>query len=291
MAEPSKPWDAVLKEVLVLLCGQAGASVITEYEVSRLPRKIDGVTVLDEAARAWFAENTPLDFLAIHVIMEGKSEKARLNPDEYKYIVGRTFFYLGQAHVDDLEQVTVCVITAGPPWKVLKHSRKLVKFEQLRPWLWRAQTALPFYVLVASRLEVEPKNYPFLLFATGKKRKEFLRALVQEAGSVYLSLAFELYPREVTEELMMSRQKKKEWTKEEAMQYLIDQMGTEQILRLVRAKEEAMQYLLDQMGPDLTAKVLRTQSPDAQSRLIEALIEQLGPEKFEAHLQERREAA
>jgi len=34
-------------------------------------------------------------------------------------------------------------------------------------------------VLVASHLDVEPWNYPCLLFATGKKRKEFLRALVQ----------------------------------------------------------------------------------------------------------------
>jgi hypothetical protein len=272
MAEPNKPWDAVLKEVLVLLCGQAGVPVVTEYEVSRLPRTIDGVTVLDEAARAWFAENTPLDFLAVHVILEGKSEKARLTPDELKYVVGRAYFYTGQAHVDDLRQVTVCVITAGPPWKVLKHSRELVEFDLIRPGLWRARMKLPFYVLVASHLEVEPKNYPFLLFATGKKRKEFLRALVQEAGSVYLSLALELYPHEVAEEMLMSRKKQEEWTKEQALAYMIEQMGPERTL------------------PDVAARILAAQSPEAQSRLIKALIERLGPEKFAAQLQAWQQA-
>lgn len=267
MAEPRKPWDAALKEVLVYLCRQAGVQIVTEYEVSRLPRKIDGVAVLDEAARAWFAENTPLDFLGTHVILEGKSEKDRLTPDEYKFIMGRGYFYMGQAHVDDLERVTVCVITAGMPRKVLKSMPELVEFDELRPGLWKARTKLPFYVLVASHLDVEPRNYPFLLFATGKKRKEFLRALVQEAGSVFLTLAFELYPREVSEEMLMSQ--KEEWTKEEALAYLLEQIGPERVL----------------------PKVLQAQPPEARDRLIEALIEQLGPEEFEAHLRTRQAVA
>jgi hypothetical protein len=261
----------VLKEVLVLLCHQAGASIVTEYEVARLPRTIDGVAVLNEAARTWFAGNTPLIFLAPHTILEGKSEKDRLTPDEYKFIVGRAYFYAGQAHVDDLGQVSVCVITAGAPWKVLKQVPELVEFDPLRPGLWKARTKLPFYVLVASQLGVEPRNYPFLLFATGKKRKEFLRALVQEAGSVYLTLALELYPREVSEELLMSRKKETEWTKEDAMRYLIEQIGPEKILRM-------------------TAEVMQSYPPDDRDRLIQALIEQMGPDGWEAYLRGRQEA-
>jgi ribosomal protein S9 len=130
-------------------------------------------------------------------------------------------------------------------------------------------------VLVASQLEVEPKNYPFLLFATGKKRKEFLRALVQESGSVYLNLAFKLYPREVTEEMMMSRKKQKEWTQADAIIYMVEQVGLE--------PEEAVRVM--------AAKALQSRSPDARGRLIDALIEQLGPEEFEAHLRARQEAA
>jgi hypothetical protein len=259
------------------------------------------VAVLDEAARAWFAENTPLDFLAIHAILEGKSEKARLTPDELKYVVGRAYFYTGQVHVDDLRQVTVCVITAGPPWKVLKHSRELVEFDLIRPGLWKARMKLPLYVLVASHLKVEPKNYPFLLFATGKKRKEFLRALVQEAGSVYLTLALELYPHEVTKEMLMSRKKKEEWTKEQAMVYMMEQVGPVQALQIMGPLVERIDMekvwqamrpkLLDQVDPDLIVRALETLPPDSQNRLIEALIERLGPEEFEAHLRTRQAAA
>ena len=53
MAESPTPWDAVLKEVVTLLFGQAGAAVTTEVEVGRLPRKIDSVAVCDDAALAW----------------------------------------------------------------------------------------------------------------------------------------------------------------------------------------------------------------------------------------------
>ena len=88
---------------------------------------------------------------------------------------------------------------------------------------------------------------------------------------MYLNLAFELYPREASEVILMGR-KKEEWTKEEAMKYLIEQMGPERILHL-------------------TAEVMEKQPIDKQDRLIEALIEQIGPEKLESHLLARRKAA
>jgi len=45
----------------MLLGRQAGATVTAEYEVRRLPRKIDSVAICDEAARAWLAEHTPIN--------------------------------------------------------------------------------------------------------------------------------------------------------------------------------------------------------------------------------------
>jgi len=161
--------------------------------------------------------------------------------------------------------------------------------------LWKARTKLPFYVLVASHLDVEPRNYPFLLFATGKKRKEFLRALVQEAGSVYLTLAFELYPREVSEEMLMSRKKEKEWTKEDAIWYMVEQIGLEpgEAMRVMATKaiEAQPQDRREETALHLATEVIQAQPPDARDRLIEALIDQLGPESFEAHLRARRAAA
>jgi hypothetical protein len=53
--------------------------------------------------------------------------------------------------------------------------------------------------------------------------------------------------------------------------------------------------MIEQMGPertlpDVAARILAAQSPEAQSRLIKALIERLGPEKFAAQLQAWQQA-
>jgi len=113
MAQSSTPWDAVLKEVLLLLFGQAGAALTTEVEVGRLPRAIDGVAVCDAAARDWLAAHTPLDFLEEHSLLEGQSETDYLTTKEFKLIMARAYLYLAQTNLDDLSRLTVCVISAG----------------------------------------------------------------------------------------------------------------------------------------------------------------------------------
>jgi hypothetical protein len=283
MAKPRTPWDAVFKEVLLWLCGQAGADVTTEVEVGRLPRKIDSVAVCDEAARAWLAEHTPLDFLNEQTILEGKSVKDYLTPQELLMIMGRAYFYQAQANLLDLSRFTVCVVSAGFPRKVLREVPQLIRFQPVRKGLWRAETHLPLYVLVCSELDVTPRNYPFLLFASGQKRREFLRALVQESGSPYLAMALELYPRDVTEELMMS---KKKTTWEEDMRYFLDYVGPETIVRLLPPESLTAglgeQLMAGQIGPEAIACLLPPES------LIDALLARLDPATLEAQLQARR---
>jgi len=126
-------------------------------------------------------------------------------------------------------------------------------------------------VLVCSELDVIPKNYPFLLFAIGKKRQEFLRALVQEAGSPYLAMALELYPRAVTEEFKMS---KKKTTWEEDMRYFLDYVGPETIVRL--------------LPPESLAEAIKSQSPTERAQWIDVLLDRLDPNEIEARLQARR---
>ena len=178
MTPPLPPWDAVMKEVLLRLFGQAGAAVTTEY--------------------------------------------------------------------------TVVVISAGFPRKVLRQSPQLVRFRQVRKALWQAEMELPLYVLVCSELEVTPRNYPFLLFATGKKRREFLRALVQEAGSPYLPLALELYPQAVTEELLMSRRGAK---REEEFRKALDLIGPERVIRW--------------LTPEVLLEAIQSQGPEQRAQLVE----------------------
>jgi hypothetical protein len=118
-------------------------------------------------------------------------------------------------------------------------------------------------------LDVAPKNYPFLLFATGKKHREFLRALVQESDSPYLPLAFALYPRDVMEELQMSRKSTKY---EEDLRYAVD-------------------HLLAHVSPEILAEALESQPLTRQTQVIDALLERLDLDALEARLQARRAQA
>ena len=271
MTPPLTPWDAVMKEVLTHLFGQAGATVTTEYEVGRLPRTIDGVAVCDDAARAWLAQETPLDFLGSHALLEGKSERDYLSAEEFKLITARAYLYLAQAALDDLSQLTVCVISAGFPRKVLQQSPQLVRFRPVRRALWQAEMELPFYVLVCSELEVTPRNYPFLLFASGRKRRAFLQALVQESGSPYLPLALELYPQTVVEEFLMSRKSTK---REKELRNAINLIGPETIVRL--------------LPPESLLEAIQSQSPEQRAQLVEGFLDRLDLQEVEAWLQTKR---
>ena len=151
---------------------------------------------------------------------------------------------------------------------------------------------LPFYVLVCSELEVTPQNYPFLLFAAGKKRREFLQALVQEAGSPYLPLALELYPQTVMEEFLMSRKSTK---REEELRNVIDLIGPETIVRLLPA--ESLREAIERFGPETMIRLLppeslleaiQSQSPEQRAQLVEGFLDRLDPQEVEAWLQTKR---
>ena len=269
MVERKRPFDAVLKEVLTRLFREAGARFTTEYEVGRLPRTIDGVALLDQAAREWLGANTPLDFLATHVLLEGKSEHDRLTPQEYCFMMGRAYLYVGQVGVRDLQQVTVCAVSARRPRRLLQQEPGLVEFRRVGPALWRAETVLPFYVLVCSELELEERNYPFLLFAAGQKRQEFLRELVQEAGSPYFSLALELYPRAVMEEWLMAQ---RVTPKEDAARYMIEQLGAPVVLRALQPQ---------------ISEALAAQPAEVRRELLRILLARVSREELETLLRER----
>jgi hypothetical protein len=103
-----------------------------------------------------------------------------------------------------------------------------------------------------------------------RDRREFLRALVQEADSPYLAMAFELYPRAVMEELQMSRKNTKY---EEELRYVIDQVGPETIVRLLPTSKETVRSFLEHVPPEA---------------ILDALLERLDPATLEARLQARR---
>ena len=164
----------------------------------------------------------------------------------------------------------VCVISAGFPRKVLQQSPQLVRFRRVRSVLWKAEMELPFYVLVCSELEVTPRNYPFLLFAAGRKRREFLQALVQEAGSPYLPLALELYSQTVMEEYLMSRKStQREEELRNAAEMIMPLLSPESFAAVVEeflisrqstGREQELRNALDLIGPEMIGRLLSPES-------------------------------
>jgi hypothetical protein len=83
-------------------------------------------------------------------------------------------------------------------------------------------------------------------------------------------MALELYPRDVTEELKMS---KKRTTWEEDMRYFLDYVGLETIARSLPPNEETVRALLEHVPPEA---------------ILDALLERLDPATLEAQLQARQ---
>lgn len=94
---------------------------------------------------------------------------------------------------------------------------------------------------------------------------------MQEAGSPYLPLAFELYPHDVTEELWMSR---KRTSREDNLRYFINRIGPETIVRL--------------LPPETFAEAIESQSPTERAQWMRALLERFDPNEVEAWLHDRR---
>jgi hypothetical protein len=98
-------------------------------------------------------------------------------------------------------------------------------------------------------------------------------------------LAFALYPRDVTEELQMSRRSTKY---EEELRYVINQIGPETIMRLLPPSEEAVRSFLTHVSPESLATALESQSPTERAQWIDALLDRLDPNEVEARLQARQ---
>lgn len=241
-----RSWDAVYKELLARLFARWQILLTTQVEVGRLPRTIDAVAICTPEDRARLAQLTPFDFFQLHNLLEFKSPRDRLTPGKYKLVISRAYLYMHQTGVDDLSTVTVCIITSRKPRKVLGQVPELVKFQRVRQGLYRSDDKLPLYVLVASELPVEPRNYPLLLFASGRKMKEFLRALLQQPPGELLTFAFELYPEEV---LAMSQQSSH---KDHAAQVLVQHLGVPKVLELIGKdelmREDAVRILVQRLG-------------------------------------------
>jgi hypothetical protein len=231
--------DPILKEVLTFSFGELGIPIQTQVEISRLPRTMDVLVVAEQSGdleRIW--HGTPFDFFRVHNSIEFKGKNDPLTIFDYHLILGRAHLYLGERKIFSSE-MTVTIISARKPIKVLHQSQNDVKWEEIGVGHYVSTDLLPVHLLVCNELPLEPKYYPLLLFASSQEKfRRFMLRLIEEENATYINYAFRANP-DLTKEVLRMAGKQSLYEK--------------QLERIVKAVGDD---LLEQMPPEVRVRGL-----------------------------------
>ncbi|MXV84442.1 hypothetical protein F4X88_16180 [Candidatus Poribacteria bacterium] len=231
--------DPVLKEVMAFKFAQLSLPVETQVEISRLPRTMDALVVLEqETERLKVHKQTIFNYFRIHNQIEFKGKEDPLTQSEYHLIRGRSYLYLGEKNISS-SLMTVTIISARQPRKLLYHSNLDVKWESESAGHYRSTDIFPVNLFVCNELELVPKNYPLLLFATSKEKfRQFVERIVGEEDITYIYYASRIEPALTKEILDMAG---KQSLYEKQLQQIVDVMGTDLLKKMT--PEERMDGL------------------------------------------------
>ena len=171
--------DSIFKRIMDLRFTELGLPLQTQVEVSHLPRTIDVVVLLrHETDQEKMRSETPIPYAGRYNLIEFKGENDRLTIPDFRLILGRANLYMGENRIP-VSNITITIVCVGTPRKVLKHCQAEVEFESLGGGYYRSTDKLPVHIIAINELEVTPKNYPLLMFATSKQKfEEFIRDAV-----------------------------------------------------------------------------------------------------------------
>ncbi|MFQ6041481.1 MAG: hypothetical protein ACE5PV_11545 [Candidatus Poribacteria bacterium] len=223
----SNPYDALFKEVMNERFNELGIPIKTEEEVSRKPRTIDVVVTCAKEEIEKARRETTFDFFSKNNIIGFKSPGDRLTIWEYHKIRGRAHLYIAEKQLTT-EETIICAVCSNNPRKVLHQSQDTVEFTMIKSWHYISNEKIPFHVVIISKLQIEYKNYPLLLFAPARKFKEFVKHAIENNRLKYLEYAYLLHPKETKEVLMMTG---KIPIPEENVKFIVNDLGIERILR------------------------------------------------------------
>ena len=197
--------DPILKEVLTFSFGELGIPIQTQVEVSRLPRTMDVLVVTEQTGnleRIW--HGTAFDFFRVHNSIEFKGKSDPLTIFDYHLILGRAHLYLGERKISSSD-MTVTIVSARKPIKVLRQSQNDVKWEEIGVGHYVSTDLLPVHLLVCNELPLEPKYYPLLLFAASQEKfRRFMLRLIEEENATYINYASRTNPDLTKEVLRMA---------------------------------------------------------------------------------------
>ena len=276
--------DSIFKRIMALRFIKLGIPLQTQVEVSHLPRTIDAVVVLrHETDQEKVRLETPFPYAGPHNLIEFKGENDRLTIPDFRLILGRTNLYMGENRIP-VSNITLTIVCAGTPRKVLKHCQIEVEFESLGSGYYRSTDKLPVHIIAINELEVTPKNYPLLMFATSKQKfEEFLRDAVDRNDSDHNSIiTFAYFLRsELIREIDMPLKNR---LSKEALDIIIEDIGDEILSRF------SVDEIASRLSPE--ERLTGLSPEEIVSRLsLEERLTGLSPEEIVSRLspEERRQ--
>jgi len=157
--------------------------------------------------------------------------------------------------------MTVTIVSARKPIKVLRHCQNDVRWESSEVGHYINTDILPVHLIVINELPVEPKNYPLLLFAASKKKfRQFLEQIVKEDNSAYIYYAYRINPELTKEVLGMSRRSR---SYRRNLEFIANDIGKELIPFL--SKEDMLEHITPEdivraLSPEDIVRVLTPES-------------------------------
>ncbi len=260
--------DPVFKEVMTFNFAQLALHVETQVEISRLPRTMDALVVLEQTAeREKVHVQTAFNYFRVYNQIEFKAKNDPLTRDEYNFIRGRSYLYLGEKQIS-ASLMTVTIISARQPRNVLYHSSLDVKWESEGTGHYKSTDLFPVHLFVCNELELTPKNYPLLLFATSKEKfRQFVERIVGEDNLTYIHYASRVEP-EITKEVLRMAGKQSLYDKQ--LQRIIDSMGTD-LLEKMTPEERMRGLTVSERLAGLNIEDLRALDPEEKAALLQLL--------------------
>ena len=260
--------DPVFKEVMTFNFAQLALPVETQVEISRLPRTMDALVVLEQPPeREKVREQTVFNYFRVYNQIEFKGKNDPLTRDEYNLIRGRSYLYLGEKNIS-ASLMTVTIISARQPRSVLYHSTLDVKWKSESAGHYKSTDIFPVNLFVCNELEVIPKNYPLLLFAASKEKfRQFVEQIVDADNITYIYYASRVEPTVTKEVLKMAR---KQNLYEKQLQRIVDSMGAD-LLQKMTPEERMHGLTISERLAGLSPEDLRALDPTVKAALLEML--------------------
>lgn len=243
--------DPTFKQLLTDFFAELSVTIETEVEVSRLPRTMDVLVIVESDEATAQLQNTPFNHFRIYNQIEFKGASDPLNIAQYALILGRTHLYVGESKFP-FDEMSVTIVCANRPNNILKADLHFVPVER---GIYRTTHYLEVTLIVINELEIVPINYPLLLFTSNEKQfRQYVTQLLDDDLQEYVNYAFHIRP-DATQELVNMYTAPLEERRRAAQKFLrnisveerLESLQPEEIVQRLNAKEIAtMQQLLSE---------------------------------------------